>query len=672
MSDYIDARHVSAELKRQLTTAFPGVKFSVRRGRGTGSAAIDVSWTDGPDREPVEAIAHPMVGSRWNGADDRYERTGNQVTVTIDGKRVTGQPVVNHIGCQREVSDEVMAEAAALWSAAHDGAEPAGMADDFTCEKEWIRQGWASSQVQELARLVVLPRRWAVLQEAAAAKAAAIPAKVTKEKTTPAPAAEGLAIAHSEEGGIHVTGTQRGDGSRELLKAEGFRWYRKGSCWYLPGTRTTEAADRLAAVRTALQQVGMTFANAQPAPAAEEPAAAVEVAEPVEEPPAIVTPAQATAARRLRSVPQSAVDEEAVMGDVREYISDAPGIGARTAAAATAVIGQKLRSGVLREDHLTGTLPAATAAITAKAVRDMRAQGLTHEQIKQRLERKRAEAQQARNLGRVTVADAMLAAHAGIVADEEAKARPAVTGQVPELEPAAPRTALEAPAPKPEPTVLAGRPGMDAGAHRIVNTSEDLVSPGSAYAFRCLNCDQRARLADFDGLRCTETAELEYAEARARRLLDDHTLRAAQTLEVNDGDRVVTMGRAEAEQYLSNALRFDASHRWTREGLRLTRNDRPVASIRPAPETAADTETPQCGADLGHLAWPFTCSQPIGHGGLCDPQPGPKAPAAPADYRNVPVPADIAEAWEQPTGGAWRAGVDSVLSHAGLAQAPTP
>ncbi|MEU5834508.1 hypothetical protein ABZ820_12660 [Streptomyces diacarni] len=142
--------------------------------------------------------------------------------------------------------------------------------------------------------------------------------------------------------------------------------------------------------------------------------------------------------------------EEAVIQEAREYIQDAPGIGARTAAAATAAIGQKVRAGALIPNHLTGALPRITAAVTAKTVAEMRAQNLTHEQIRQRFERKKAEAEHSGNAKRAAVADAMLTVHAGIAADEEAQARPALPAPTPELEPAtAPATYAGVPVPAP-------------------------------------------------------------------------------------------------------------------------------------------------------------------------------------------------------------------------------
>ncbi|MFF5045649.1 LPD29 domain-containing protein [[Kitasatospora] papulosa] len=648
---YIDTRHVSALLKRELIAAFPGVKFSVRKG----ALSLSVSWTDGPASDAVEDIARAMKGSTWSPMDSCYKKTGNLVTVVIDGQEVTGEPLVDHVSTHRTVSDDARAEAVALWSAEHGGAEPTGMKASFVCGGLAIRDGVADTQVTQIANDVVLPRRWAAHQKAAAAKAPAKKAAPARAKASPAAAPTSAAapapaaptvhvIAHSDERGIHVTGTRRRDGFARTLRDLGFDWHRKPKFWFIPGTEGPDGAACLDEVRTALQQAGMTFADDQPAPAAEEPAAVVEVAELVDELPAVVPPAQAPAARRLRSVPRPTSYEDTVMGDLREYISDAPGIGVRTAAASTAVIGRKVRTGVIREDHLTGTLAAATAAVTAKAVREMRAQGLTHEQIKQRLERKRAEAQHARSVARVAVADAMIAAHAGIVADEEAAALAAVADQAPP-----PALAPVKNAPQLEPPMLAG-PGIEAGPHRIVNTGEYVDGPGSAYAFACLNdCGVRARLVEFDGLRCTGPAMLTYAAERATGLLDDVTLRDAERFGVelrpaalalpgfpDDAPRETGEGgvtdwcdRQQARRRLTTLLRTDATHRWYRGELRLLLDGAHLASFRPvAAEAPAEEDTP----------------------------------AAPADYRSVPVPADIAEAWEQPTGAAWRAGVDGALA----------
>ncbi len=157
----IDTRHVAAELKRRLTAEFPGVKFRVRRGGGTARAWISMSWTDGPDDHAVAAITELMKGPGFDAAQERGEPTGHEVTVTIDGERVTGKPVLHGIQRMRMVSDSARAEAEALWSDAHGGAAPEGPADGFMCEGHFISYARAPLQVCHIATDIVLPRRWA-------------------------------------------------------------------------------------------------------------------------------------------------------------------------------------------------------------------------------------------------------------------------------------------------------------------------------------------------------------------------------------------------------------------------------------------------------------------------------------------------------------------------------
>ncbi|MFC8723718.1 LPD29 domain-containing protein [Streptomyces bacillaris] len=668
----IPTRYVSAELKRQLTAAFPGVKFSVR----SDTTALFVRWTDGPSTAAVDALVHKMKGSHWNGEERGYTRTGNTITVTINGEQVTGESLVDHTTTECVLSDEVRAEATRLWSEAHDGAEPAGMAASFVCGDQIIREHWGPTQVLEIANKVVLPARWAAHLKAqkekparkatAPARTATAPSAPTAPQTAPAdaPAPEDrrpVVIAHSAERGIHVTGTRRRDGVAGIMRGEGFEWKSvRPRYWYLPDTEGAEHADRVDEVRAALEHAGMTFGE-QPAPAA--PA----VEEPVT---AAVVPAPAPQ-RRTKAV--RSADEETVLADVRDYIKDAPGIGANTAAASAAFIGRNVQAGVIRQDRLTGTLTGATAAITAKAVQDMRGQGLTHEQIRQRLERKRAEAQHARDLGRVTVADAMIAAHAGIVADEEAAARTEVAARpAPELEPAAPRRLELVAAPDAgeeretfycgadlgratfpftcpleighsgpcdpglaaAPVAPAGRPGLAAGAHRVVNTG-GTVDGGGAFAFRCLDCEQAGRLARFEKLTCTDGAESAHHLNRAHRLLNDVTFRDATRFELVDElghfgdapDRPSILNREDAEVRLSALLRKGAVHNWYRGELRLRIDGRSAGTVKPAPDAPAPVAT-----------------------GMT--------------YRKVHVPAFIAEGWKGDPGAAWRAGVDAALSHA--------
>lgn len=61
---------VSKNLKKELSLAFPGVKFSVRM-RHHGS--ITISWVDGPTGNEVDAIAGKYESGSFDGMDDCYK-----------------------------------------------------------------------------------------------------------------------------------------------------------------------------------------------------------------------------------------------------------------------------------------------------------------------------------------------------------------------------------------------------------------------------------------------------------------------------------------------------------------------------------------------------------------------------------------------------------------------
>jgi hypothetical protein len=261
--DYIDTKHVAAELRNRLKSAFPGVKFSVRKGTGTGSAWISVYWTDGPSTADVEEHTRPMQGAQFSGMEDRYESTGNTVTVTVDGRKVTGKPLVDGINTHREISDDALRAAAALWSAAHDGAEPptSGMLDACVIDGHVIQENGAPQQMWQIASDVVLPQRWAATKEQAAARAAR-PAHAQEKDGE---GTEGLTLKHADEDGTTVTGTRPGDGAADVLKSHGFKWHRKNQYWYAPGTRHEEADTKfMAAVAADLAACDLKVTAAQP------------------------------------------------------------------------------------------------------------------------------------------------------------------------------------------------------------------------------------------------------------------------------------------------------------------------------------------------------------------------------------------------------------------------
>lgn len=277
---YIDTRAVAAALRTRLKAEFPGVKFSVRKGRGTGSAYIDCTWTDGPSEGDVKAITSTYEGSRWDGYNEQYNNTDNTVTVVIDGKEVTGSPVCDGIQTHREVSDTVMEEAGRRWSEYFDGRDwrTAGMSDGLAVDGEFIRDDWAPAQVKQIAHLL-LDARWTAEVAARtedAAKAAQDTAQAPKTPAPAAPAVDGekaVTITHTEDEGTVITGTRHGDGAADLLRGT-WKWHRRNGYWYLPGTRgkATPTAT-IEATAGGLRSLGFivttTAPDAEPEPAQE-------------------------------------------------------------------------------------------------------------------------------------------------------------------------------------------------------------------------------------------------------------------------------------------------------------------------------------------------------------------------------------------------------------------
>ena len=62
-----------------------------------------------------------------------------------------------------------------------------------------------------------------------------------------------ISISHSAEHGTLVEGTSKGDGSPEILKANGFRWSRNLGSWYLP--RSRDQRPKLAIINRTCEQL---------------------------------------------------------------------------------------------------------------------------------------------------------------------------------------------------------------------------------------------------------------------------------------------------------------------------------------------------------------------------------------------------------------------------------
>ena len=92
-----DAVLVAKHIRQDLTSAFPGQKFSVRKA---DYSTINIEWEDGPTREEVEQIVgkheRMCVRDRWN--DDLWEHNDTAFTSVFGG--------VDYIFYYRETAPE--------------------------------------------------------------------------------------------------------------------------------------------------------------------------------------------------------------------------------------------------------------------------------------------------------------------------------------------------------------------------------------------------------------------------------------------------------------------------------------------------------------------------------------------------------------------------------------
>ncbi|MFM9452459.1 LPD29 domain-containing protein [Streptomyces europaeiscabiei] len=89
------ATDTAAHLRRQLRQAFPGVRFRVRRGKGSQRARFTVRWTGGPSRTEVSVVTAPLLADYTEG-----RRRPAPITVSRFGTTRHGVPVPTSLELQ--------------------------------------------------------------------------------------------------------------------------------------------------------------------------------------------------------------------------------------------------------------------------------------------------------------------------------------------------------------------------------------------------------------------------------------------------------------------------------------------------------------------------------------------------------------------------------------------
>lgn len=110
-----DHARASANIKRELAEAFPGIKFSVRSDSFSGGDSVDIGWLDGPTSKEVEAITSKYRRGSFDGMTDCYDYDHSAYTAAVDQWLGSAR----YVHCQRGSSDEVTHATARLLCEAH-------------------------------------------------------------------------------------------------------------------------------------------------------------------------------------------------------------------------------------------------------------------------------------------------------------------------------------------------------------------------------------------------------------------------------------------------------------------------------------------------------------------------------------------------------------------------
>lgn len=95
-----DCTLAARNIRKELKTAFPGFKFSVKTRRYSMGDSIDITWTDGPSREEVERITGKYQEGEFNGMIDLYEDHNAPFNQLYGGTK--------YVFCNRGISDKVL------------------------------------------------------------------------------------------------------------------------------------------------------------------------------------------------------------------------------------------------------------------------------------------------------------------------------------------------------------------------------------------------------------------------------------------------------------------------------------------------------------------------------------------------------------------------------------
>lgn len=110
------------EIRKELKSAFPGIKFSVKSSSASMTSSVDIRWTDGPIAKEVEKITGKYQYGHYDGMTDCYEYSNGRDNIHQ----------AKWVSCNRKYSDTMISKAIEmLLNKYWNGNRPTATVEDF-------------------------------------------------------------------------------------------------------------------------------------------------------------------------------------------------------------------------------------------------------------------------------------------------------------------------------------------------------------------------------------------------------------------------------------------------------------------------------------------------------------------------------------------------------------
>jgi hypothetical protein len=194
------AKETAKKIRAALKVAYPGVKFSVRTDVYSMGSSVNVSWTDLPLTEEVEKVVNQFQSGSFNGMDDYYETSG----YVMDGKRYVG---AKYLFCSRKLSEERK-----------------------QLIKDWMKENYYEIEENSYEYFHHFNKAELKMIESEVKQ----PEQVEEIEVVNNDSLTVELIHNEEKNGLELKFSGKpSEGTRELLKTNGFRWSKYSKVWYI-------------------------------------------------------------------------------------------------------------------------------------------------------------------------------------------------------------------------------------------------------------------------------------------------------------------------------------------------------------------------------------------------------------------------------------------------------